>query len=79
MPSRKQWIFTPDSGGRKIPEAMKQDVVKRIERIARRRYAGHYTRLDIRFRGQFCYIDAYREPVVTRNWPPNLAGPVIFV
>ncbi len=71
MPSRKQWVFAPDSGGRKIPEAVKQDVVKRIERIAERRYAGQYTRLDIRFRGQFCYIDAYREATPAKNWPPK--------
>lgn len=28
-------------------------------------------RLDIRFRGQFCYIDAYTEPELPGpNWPP---------
>ncbi len=27
--------------------------------------------LDIRFRGQFCYVDAYTEPQpLTPNWPP---------
>jgi len=26
--------------------------------------------LDIRFRGQFCYIDAYTEPKTSENWPP---------
>ena len=34
-------------------------------------YAGKYTRLGIRFRGQFCYIDAYTEPVVSEGWPPE--------
>ena len=75
MPSRKQWVFAPDSGGQKIPEHVKQDVTKRIERVAERRFKGHYRRLDIRFRGQFCYIDAYREALtlkgfrLPKDWP----------
>lgn len=30
----------------------------------------HFTRLDIRFRSQFCYIDAYQEPFVPDDFPP---------
>ncbi len=29
-----------------------------------------YTRLDIRYRGQFCYVDAYTEPHLPPNWSP---------
>ena len=29
-----------------------------------------YTRLEIRFKNQFCYIDAYTAPVLTDGWPP---------
>jgi hypothetical protein len=33
--------------------------------------AGRYTRLEIRFRAQFCYISAYTEPEPPGpNWPP---------
>ena len=32
--------------------------------------SGAFTRLDIRFRGQFCYVDAYREPELRPDWPP---------
>jgi hypothetical protein len=60
VPTRKQWVFDPNSGGQKIPERVKLDITKRIERVAEQRFKGHYLRLDIRFRGQFCYIDAYR-------------------
>lgn len=68
--AQKRWVFDPDSGGTKIPDAKKREVTQRIEQFAAANYAGKYTRLDIRFRSQFCYIDAYTEPMVTENWPP---------
>lgn len=64
------WYFDPNSGGQKISERVKVDIKKRIEAYAAAHFAGKYTRLDIRFRGQFCYIDAYTEPVLTEGWPP---------
>ena len=70
MPQRG-WVHDPNSGGQKIPEAVKRDVSARIERYAAEHYAGQYTRLDVRFRGQFCYIDAYTEPAVMEGWPPE--------
>jgi hypothetical protein len=72
MPSRKQWVFSPDTGGVKIPDSVKRDVQKRIEAVAAKRLKGKYTRLDIRFKAQFCYIDAYQEPPkLTKGWPPK--------
>ncbi|MFO7680043.1 MAG: hypothetical protein R6X34_08330 [Chloroflexota bacterium] len=68
--AQKQWVFDPDSGGKKIPENKKREVTQRIEKFAAENYAGKYTRLDIRFRGQFCYIDAYTEPFIADDWPP---------
>jgi hypothetical protein len=69
--ARKQWVYDPDSGGVKISEAVKRRTGERIRRYAEEHFAGHYTRLDIRFRGQFCYIDAYQEPEPpTAAWPP---------
>ena len=67
---RGQWVFDPDSGGKKITDAVKQRTTARIQRYAAEHFAGQYTRLDIRYRGQFCYIDAYTEPKVSENWPP---------
>ena len=64
------WTFSPDSGGKKFPDAVKRDITQRIQAYAAAHFAGKYTRLDIRFRGQFCYIDAYTEPVFTEGWPP---------
>lgn len=72
MPPRKCWVFSPGAGGTVIPDSVKHDVEKRIRSIAERRFKGKYVRLDIRFKKQFCYIDAYREPVVgqlPKDWP----------
>ena len=70
--SGKQWVFDPDSGGKKIPDAVKRRTEERIRRYAEKEFAGKYTRLDVRFRGQFCYIDAYTEPHDPGpGWPPE--------
>jgi hypothetical protein len=70
MPSQRQWVFDPDSGGKKITPAVQLNTEKRIQKIAKERFEGRYPRLEIRYRGQFCYIDAYIEPVLSPNWPP---------
>jgi hypothetical protein len=71
VPRRKQWVFDPNAGGIKIPESVKRDVEQRINAVAEKHFKGKYIRLDIRFRGQFCYIDAFCEPQVSENWPPE--------
>lgn len=70
MPTAGYWGFDPNSGGKKIPPIVQADIVKRINTVAEEQFHGHYTRLDIRFRGQFCYIDAFVEPKISENWPP---------
>ena len=70
MSPQGQWVFDPDAGGKKIPETMKRDIEKRIVRVAEEQFKSRYERLEIRFRGQFCYIDAYTEPRISDNWPP---------
>jgi len=69
MSLRKQ-VFEPDSGGVKITEDVKGRVEERILRYAEANFTGRYTRLSIRFRSQFCYVDAYAEPELFGfNWP----------
>ena len=58
----RTWVFDPHSGGVKIPPTEQADVRARLERHAAAKYTGRYARLDIRFRGALCYMDAYREP-----------------
>jgi hypothetical protein len=65
------WVFDPQSGGVKIPPAVQERTRRRILDYAEAHYRGKYTRLDVRFRGVFCYIDAFREPDVSPGWPPK--------
>jgi len=70
MPS-KQWVFDPNSGGVKIKQPVKNRTEKRIRAYAETNLAGRYTQLNIRFRSQFCYVDAYTEPEPPGpDWPP---------
>lgn len=62
MGAKKIWMRHPDAGGVKIQPAVRARVTERINRHAQARYAGKFARMDIRFRGVFCYIDAYTEP-----------------
>jgi len=60
---RKVWMQSPPgTGGVAIPEKVQVETRERIERFAAEQYAGKYIRLDIRFRGKFCYIAAFTEP-----------------
>jgi hypothetical protein len=64
-------MFDPDSGGTKIPQRVRSQTEKRLRQFAEERFAGRYNRLEIRFRGQFCYVDAYTEPQPPGpDWPP---------
>ena len=55
--SNMQWTFDPNSGGVKIKENVKARTKDRIIKYAETNFAGRYTRLDIRFRTNFCYIE----------------------
>ncbi len=64
------WVYDPHSGGVKITKLTKERTEKRILTYAQKQYAGKFIRLDIRFRNQFCYIDAYTEPDIPEDFPP---------
>ena len=63
-------MYDPHSEGTKIPDLMKPGIKQRILACAEEHFAGKYIRIHVRFRGQFCHIDAYREPDVWPDWPP---------
>ena len=70
--SPKQWVYDPGSGGVTIKSTLKPGIEHRIRQYAEANFAGRYTKLDIRFRGKFCYVDAYVEPEpLTPDWPPS--------
>lgn len=54
----------------KIPPALQAKVERHINKVAEEHFKGRYTRLEIRFRSQFCYLDAFIEPSVREDWPP---------
>jgi hypothetical protein len=65
-------VFAPNSGGKTIPEPVRHRTERRLQTYAAEHFAGRYTRLDIRFRAQFCYVDAFTEPApLTDSWPPK--------
>lgn len=56
----KVWMLSPPgTGGMPIPPDVQARTRERLEEFAAEHYAGKYTRLDIRYKGKFCYIDAY--------------------
>jgi len=55
-------MHDPHAGGTTIPSGMREATQRRIRAYADRRYAGTFSRLDIRFHGALCYMDAYVEP-----------------
>jgi hypothetical protein len=46
-------------GGTKIPLAVRRRTEQRIRAYAQANYSGKFNRLEIRFRGALCYVDAY--------------------
>lgn len=71
MPEQRRWVFDPDHGGVRVPEAVQRRTEARLRLYAEQHFAGRYTQLTIRFRGQFCYSDAFTEPEESGpNWPP---------
>ncbi len=69
MPHRV-WDRDPDSGGVPVPAAVRERAAVRIRSHAERHFAGRYTRLDVLFKAQFCYVDAFTEPDVPADWGP---------
>ena len=66
------WVRDPHSGGTKIPEALKVATRKTVLEYANKNYAGKFIKIDVRFRGQLCYIDAYTEPDLGPNFDASL-------
>lgn len=73
MPKR-MWVYDPQSGGMSIPKTIQPIIRQRILYHAEKHYADRCNRIDVRFRGKFCYIDAYTEPSVPLDYNPELFG-----
>ncbi len=64
-------LRSPHRGGVKIPPLVQEQTRQRLQAYAQKHYSDKFLRLEIRFRCPCCYIDAYREPVVPKGWPPK--------
>jgi len=71
---RKVWVFNPHAGGKKISPGLQEEVRRRILEHVKKNYSGKRLRIDIRFRGAMCYIDAYQEPSLGRGHPTASLG-----
>lgn len=60
------WVYNPHAGGKAIPPQVQTRIRSRILAYAAREYVGRYDRIDVRFRGALCYVDAYHDPSSTR-------------
>ena len=54
--------LAPHAGSKPIPEAVQNAVRLRILNHAQANYAGKYRKIEVRFKGTLCYIDAFQEP-----------------
>lgn len=70
MANGKVWMLTPHSGGEKISPRTQELVKKRITEYAEKNYAGKFSRLEFKFRGALCYVDAFSEPD-EKEWSPT--------
>ena len=68
------WVYDPHSGGTKIPDRKKDRIRQRILKHAEVNYAGQYLRIEVRFRGKFCYIYGYTEPQLSDDYESQLIG-----
>ena len=66
----KVWQLNPHAGGRSIPESMRRATTTGIIEHANTHFAGHYAEIVVRYRAQFCYVDANLEPAA----PPTDAS-----
>ena len=71
---RKTWVYDPHFGGVKIPPGVQERTRQRILAYADKHHAGRFNRIDVRFRGALCYIDAYTEPAVPTKAQLRLLG-----
>lgn len=61
--SGKVWVLSPHKGGRAIPSDIRDRIRKRILAHAAKPHRNKFARVEVSFRGKFCYLDAFEEPL----------------
>jgi len=67
-----RWVYNPHTGGKSVPFAVKARTEQRILDYAAKHYPGKFLRIDVRFRGALCYIDAYTEQDLPHGYSPPI-------
>src|SRR5437773_2004025 len=57
----RTWVYNPHAGGKKAPPHIQDSIRSRILNHAAKHYTGKYDRIEVRFHGALCYVDAYVE------------------
>lgn len=57
----KAWVYDPQSGGNKIPEKYHWVIRQQAEIFAKTRQWFSEYELKVRFKNQFCYLDALKK------------------
>ena len=57
----RTWVYNPHAGGKKAPPHIQDSIRSRILNHAAKHYAGKYDRIEVRFHGALCYVEAYVE------------------
>jgi hypothetical protein len=65
------WAYNPHVGGKNIPRHVRAITTQRIQQYAAKHHSGKFTKLDFRFHGPLCYIDAYTEPDAADPYFPS--------
>jgi len=55
-------VLDSEKGGKTIPDSIMKKIEESIQKTAAEDFAGKYSRIEVRFKGEFCYIDAFQEP-----------------
>lgn len=72
--SRRQKALAPHTCGKPIPESVQNAVRMRVLNHARDKYAGRYWKIDVRFDGDLCFMDAFKEPEIASESVAGLTG-----
>lgn len=68
--------FKPQTDGKAVPSTIQQRTRARIAAHAAKTCDGRYSRLEVRFRGARCYLDAYQDGSTTSATASVGAGDV---
>jgi hypothetical protein len=66
------YLYDAHQGGAMISDAIGRRIEDRLRQFAHERFPGRFRDLGVWFRGQFCYVDLFRDPGPSpEGWSPE--------